>query len=123
MGNCPWHAHLAPTHVDGVVCVQSQTRQLPTCLRRNLIISTQDLIRNVSTSSKRGLLTCVDTIWPGVIHAETVGMGLRNARAIMSLELTVMSLKAVMETCFLVVFARILPNRKTNTLCIAVLFL
>ena len=102
-----------------VVRVRSQTRQLPTCLWHNLIILTQDVMRNVSTSSKRRLLTCVDTIWQDVIHAKTVGMCLHNARAIKSLESTVMSVKVVMKMCFLqnlVVFARILQNHKTNTL-------
>ena len=102
-----------------VVRVRSQTRQLPTCLWHNLIILTQDVMRNVSTSSKRRLLTCVDTIWQDVIHAKTVGMCFHNARAMKSLESTVMSVKVVMKTYFLqslVVFARILPNHKTDTL-------
>ena len=108
-----------------VVRVQSQTGQLTTCLWSNLIISTQDVTRNVS-SSKRGSMTWVDTIWSGVIHGKTVGMGLHNACAIKNLELTVMSVKAVMKMCFLqslAMLARIVPNHKTNTLCIAVLFL
>ena len=110
LGMHTWHLPMLM-----VVRVQFQTRRLPTCLRRNSIISTQDATRNASTSSKRGLLTCVDTIWPGV-HAETNGMSLHNARAIKSLELTVMSVKAVMKMCFLqslVVFAPILPNHWT----------
>ena len=56
------------------------------------------------------------TIWPHVIHVETVGMGLHSARATKNLVWTVMSVKVVMKMCFpqnLVVVARILPNHKT----------
>ena len=72
---------------------------------------------NVSTSSGRKLLTCVDTIRPDVVHVETVGMGFHSDCATKNFESTVMSMKVVMKMCFppnLVLLARILPNHKTN---------
>ena len=109
-----------------VVRVQSQTRQLPTFLRRSLTILIQNVMKNVSIPLKRRLLTCVNTIWPGVIHVGTVGVVLHTACAIKSLDLTLMRVKAVMKMSFSqgpVMLARISPNHKTITLCIAVLFL
>ena len=109
-----------------VVRVQSQTQQLPTCLRRSLTILIQNVMRNVSISLKNRLLTCVDTIWPGVIHVGTVGMVLHNARVIKSLDLTLMRVKAVMKMWFSqgpIMLAQIPPNHETIALCVAVLFL
>ena len=45
-----------------VVRVRSQTQQLPTCLRYNLIIPIQDVMMNASTSLGRRLLTCVHSM-------------------------------------------------------------
>ena len=84
-----------------VVHVHPQTQQLPTCLQHNLTILIQNAMKNVSTSSKRNLLTCVDTIWPDAIRVETVGMGLHSARVTkILLESTVTSMKAVAKMCF-----------------------
>ena len=77
-------------------------------------------MKSVSISLERKLLTCVDTIWPDVIHVETVGMGFHSAHVTkILLESTVASMKVGMKMCFpqnLVVLARILPNHKTNIL-------
>ena len=83
-----------------VVRTQSQTRQLWTCLRHNLTILIQNVMKSVSISLERRLLTCVDTIWPGVIRVATVGMVVHNARIVKSPDLTLMSVKAVMKMCF-----------------------
>ena len=70
LGTHTWHLPMSM-----VVHVQSQTQQLPTCLQRNSTIS----IKNVITSSKRKLLTCVDTIWPDVIpKKQTLTITLSN---------------------------------------------
>ena len=50
-----------------VVRTQSQTQRLQTCLRHNLTTMIQNVMKSVSISLEKRLLTCVDTIWPGVI--------------------------------------------------------
>ena len=78
----------------------------------------------MSTSSGRKLLRCVDTIWPDVIHVETVGMGFHSARTTKNLESRVMSMGEVGKIYFpknLGVLARLIPNHKTNILYVSFL--
>ena len=120
LGMHTWHLPMSM-----VVRVQSQTQQLPTCLRHNLIISIQDVMTNASTSLERKLLTCIDTIWPDVIHVGTIGMGLNSASVTkILLESTVMRMTVVMKICFpqnLAVLAGILSNHKTKILYVSFL--
>ena len=80
------------------VRVQYQTLQLPTCLPHSSIILTQHMMMMASISFKRRLLTCVDTVWAGVTHVGSVGMGLRSASVKkILLESTVVRMTVVMK--------------------------
>ena len=114
-GSCPWHAYLTPDCVTGGAhAVPDST--VANCPQHNSITSIQNVMRSVSISLERRLLTCVDITWPGVIHVVTVGMVLLNARVIKTQDLTMMRVKAVMRMCFSqdpVMLAQIPPNHKT----------
>ena len=124
-GSCPLHAYLTPG------CVGGGAHAVPDSTVANLYSAQFNHFDSKCDEEceyffRKRLLTCVDTIWPGVIHVATVGMVLLNARVIKIPDLTLMTVKAVMKMCFSqgpVMLAQIPPSHETIILCVAVLFL